>query len=143
MNGEGTRRVVPCPSSTLGWVSLETDTFSTWDCHFSRTPGKNDFRFGLPKRIGALKRRHLHVNVQECSRKLIPSCQISIFQGLIPFPFFSTIVLFNNQPLFSRKKDAWKEWTWKVYTPKIAISQLCMCQTWLRILSRTEKEMEG
>ena len=38
------------------------------------------------------------------------------FQGLIPLPFFSTIVLSKNRPFSlscrrsSRKKDPWKEW---------------------------------
>ena len=38
------------------------------------------------------------------------------FYWLVPFPFFSAIVLVNNQPFprgfwwFSGKKDPWKEW---------------------------------
>ena len=39
---------------------------------------------------------------------------------MIPIPFFSAIVLFKNRPFppgvwrFSRRKDPWKEWKWRL-----------------------------
>ena len=47
-----------------------------------------------------------------CTKKKQPT----VFEGLIPIPFVSTIVLSKNRPFslgfrrFSRKKDPWKEW---------------------------------
>ena len=53
------------------------------------------------------------------------------------FPFFSTLVLFNNQPLslgfrrFSRKKYPWRERKWKVPLDKDVLGWPA-CQRWIR-----------
>ena len=48
-------------------------------------------------------------------------CSLGVFPPGVDSPFFSTIVLFKNRLVFLpglvwffRKKDAWKDWTWKL-----------------------------
>ena len=61
-----------------------------------------------------------------CVQRTIRNQQ-PMYLGLHSFPFFSTIVLFNNRDLFPlmafwKDLDPWKEWKWKVF-PELSANQ--------------------